>query len=76
MDEDALVVAELVRFDFMLLGFGVVRVALAGTIAPRSFHDLLLSEEVGGLDSIGFVGGAEVEAVAEIQRQHLRLATK
>lgn len=37
MDEDALVVAqvaELVRFDFVLLGFGVIRVALAGTVAP------------------------------------------
>jgi len=67
MDEDALVVAEiaeLVWFDFVLLGFGVVHVVLVGAESPRPFYHALLADEVGGLNGIGFIGGAEDEAIA------------
>ena len=60
MDEDARVIAkiaELVPFDFVLLGFGIVHVALSGSESPRAFHYALLAEKVGG---------SETETVAEI----------
>ena len=63
-------IAELVRFNFVLLGFGVVDVAFAHAVAPRAFYDPLLADEVGGLNRVSFVGRAEDEAVAEIQREH------
>ena len=65
-------IAELVRFDLVLLGFGVVRVRLSGAVAPRAFHDALLAQEVSGLHRIGFVGSAEDEAITKIQCQHFR----
>ncbi len=74
MDEYALVVAEiaeLMRFDLVLLGFGVVDVALAGAESPRAFHHALLAKKIGGLHGIGFVRGAENHPVAEIQYEHL-----
>ena len=70
MDENTLViaqVAELVRFDFVFFGFGVVHVAFAGAEAPGAFDDALFADEVGGLDGVGLVGGAEDHAVAEVE---------
>jgi len=72
VDEDALVVAkdaELVGFQFVFLGLGVVHVALAGAETPRAFHDALLADEIGGLNGVAFVGGAEDDPVAKIQRE-------
>ena len=63
-------IAKFVRLDFVFFGFGVIHVALAGAESPRAFYHALLADEVGGLDGIGFVGGAEDEAIAEIQGQH------
>ena len=73
VDEHALMVAkiaELVRFDFVFLDFVVIHIALACTEAPRAFDDALLAEKIGSLDGVGFIGGAEDHAIAEIQRQH------
>ena len=64
-------IAELVGFDFVLLGFGVVHILPSGTVTPRAFHDALLAKKVGGLDCIRFVGGAEDDAITEIQHEHL-----
>ena len=75
MDEHAFVVAEVaefVRFDFVFFGFGVVHVALAGAESPRAFHHALFADEIGGLNGVAFVGGAEDEPVAEIEREHFR----
>ena len=44
VDEDALVVteiAELVWFDFVFFGFGIIDVPPAGTESPRPFHHSL-----------------------------------
>ena len=74
MDENAFVVAEiaeLVRLDFVFLGFIVIHIAFAGTVAPRAFYDPFFPDEIGGLNGISFVGGTENQAVAKIQRQNL-----
>jgi hypothetical protein len=63
-------IAEFVRFDFVFFGLGAVHVALARAESPEAFHDALFADEVCCLDGIGFIGGAEDEAVAEIQGQH------
>jgi len=52
-------IAELVRFDFVFLGFGVVHILPSGTVSSRAFHDALLAEKIGGLDCVSLVGGAE-----------------
>jgi hypothetical protein len=72
MNKNALMVAEiaeLVRFDFVFLGFVVVHVSFAGTVTPGAFYDALLADEIGGLKGIGFVGGAENHPVTKIQGQ-------
>src|SRR5260221_1265492 len=66
VDEDALVVpetAELMRFDFVFFGFGIVHIALAGTVSPRALHHVILAQKVSSLNGIQFVGGAEDHAV-------------
>lgn len=65
-------IAELVGFDFVFLGLGIVDVAFTGAVSPRAFHDALFAEKICRLDRIGFVGGAKDEPVTEIQGQHLR----
>ena len=70
MDEHAFVVAEvaeLVRLDLVFLGLGIVYVTFAGVEAPGAFDDAFFADEVGGLDGVGLVGGAEDHAVAEIE---------
>ena len=64
-------IAELVRFDFVLLGFVVVHVALAGTESPRALYDTLFAEKIGGLNRIGFVGCPEDHSVAERSRRFM-----
>ena len=62
MDEHALVVteiAELVWFDFVLLGLVVINIALAGAVTPRAFYNPRFADEIGGLHRVGFVGGSE-----------------
>lgn len=60
-------VAEFVWFDFVFFGFGVIDVAFAGAEAPGAFDDALFADEVGGLDGVGLVGGAEDHAVAKVE---------
>lgn len=72
MDENALVVAEhaqFVRLDFVFFNFVVSHVALSGIVTPGAFHDPLFANKIGGLNRIGFIGGAENHPVAEIQGQ-------
>ena len=72
VDENTFVVAEiaeLVRLNFVFLCFVVIDIAFAGTVTPRAFYHPLFADEIGGLNGIGFVGGAENHPVAEIQRQ-------
>jgi hypothetical protein len=69
MDEHTFVIAEFaefVGFDFVLLGFGVIHAALSGAGTPRAFHHLLFAKKIGGLDGIGFVGGAKNHPIAKI----------
>ena len=69
MDENALVVAEIaefVRFDLVFLGFGVVDVPLPGAESPGAFHHALFADEVGGLNGVCLISGAEDEPVAEV----------
>ena len=54
-------IAELVRFDFVFLVFGIIHVALAGAESPRAFHHALFADEVGGLNGVGFVAGVRSE---------------
>lgn len=62
-------VAELVRLDFMFLGFVVVHVAFTGTLSPRAFYHTLFTQKIGGLNGIRLVGGTENHPVAKIQGQ-------
>ena len=76
MDENAFVVAEtteLVGLQSVLLGFGVIDVAFASAVTPRTLDHAFLAEEVSGLHGVAFIGGAEDHPVAEIQRQDLGL---
>ena len=72
MDKHTLVVAEiaqLVRLDFMFLGFIVIYVSFSGAVTPRAFYDPFFADEIGGLNGIGFIGGAKNHPVAKIQSQ-------
>ena len=62
-------IAELVRFDFVFLGFVVIHIAFASTVTPRAFYDPFFADEIGGLNGIGFVGRAKHHPVAKIQGQ-------
>ena len=59
-------IAELVRFDFMFLGFGIVYVTLASAETPRTLHDALLAKKISGLDGVGFVGSPKDHSVAKV----------
>jgi hypothetical protein len=70
MDKHALVVPQIAQFVglyFVFLRFGVVDVALAGAESRSAFHQPLFAKKIGGLDGIGFIGGAEDHPVPEIQ---------
>jgi hypothetical protein len=49
--------------------FVVAEVAFAGAESPGAFDDAFFADEVGGLDGVGLVGGAEDHAVSEIEGQ-------
>ena len=75
VDDDALMVAQtaqLMRFDLVLLGFGIVHVAFTGAEPPRALHHAFLAKKVSSLNGIGFVGSAEDHPVAEIQGEYPR----
>ena len=74
VDEHTLVIAEVakfVRFDLVFLGFGKIHTALASTRTPRPFDHLFFAQEIGGLNGIRFIGGAENHPVAQVECQHL-----
>ena len=73
MDQHALVIpeiAELVRFDFVFLGFVVIHIAFAAAVTPRAFDDPLLAEKIRALHGVLLVGGTENHPVTEIQCKH------
>jgi len=76
VNQHALVVAEIaefVRFDFVLFGFGVVDIAFTGTVSPGAFDHALFAEEVSCLDGVSLICAAKDDPIAQIQREHFRL---
>jgi len=63
-------IAELVRLDFVFLGFVVVHIAFAAAVTPGAFHHPLFADEIGGLHGVGFVGGPENHPVPQVQGQN------
>lgn len=62
-------ITEFVRLDFVFFNFVVIHVALAGAVTPGAFYDPFFADEIGGLNGIGFIGGAENHPVTKIQGQ-------